>query len=337
MPITILYGLPDNGLADIHALNNGRGLSLIVSGTVGIDAVLPKQRFEATKVYLDGCGTSSVETGPGPLLNHIGDPDSCSKSLALISEIAARIPRPCFNHPAAVARTTRDKVSELLAGIENLDAPKTIRIAPMAPEQLRDVVEAAGMTFPVLVRVAGAHLGLDLVLVESPKSSGEILKLSRNARSLYVTEFRKVSSPDGHYRKWRIVVVGEEIFILHNVVGKEWNVHAASRTPESFEEERQVIESFETKLAPRLRPMFLEIACRLDMDYFGVDCHIGNDGRVTLFEANACMMILQNRHPPPNLWDAPIAKIKEAVFDLLATPQRWRDYSRVSGLLSSPK
>ncbi len=336
MPITVLYGLPDDGLADIHALNNGRGLSLIVSGTVGIDAVLPKQRFEATKIYLDASGTSSVEAGPGPLLNHIGDPDSCSKSLALISEIAARIPRPCFNHPAAVARTTRDKVSKLLGGIENLDAPKTIRIAPIAPERLQDAVEAAGMNFPILVRVAGAHLGLDLVLVESPEASGEILKLSRNARSLYVTEFRKVSSPDGCYRKWRIVVVGKEIFILHNVIGKEWNVHAASRTPESFEEERQSIDSFETKLAPRLRPMFLEIARRLDMDYFGVDCHIANDGRVTLFEANACMMILQNRHPSPNLWDKPIAKIKEAVFDLLATPRRWRDYNRVSGIPSSP-
>jgi glutathione synthase/RimK-type ligase-like ATP-grasp enzyme len=324
MPINVLHGLPDDGKASVSASGQGRQLDIVLPGTVGIVAILPPQRFAVTNTFVDANTTNFLPAGRGPLLNHVADPDRCSKSLALISEIAARSPRPCFNYPDAIARTARDTISVLLAGISGLDVPKTIRIAPLAPERLPAVIETAGMAFPVLVRVAGAHVGKDLVRVGSSEECDEILKLSRDASSFYVTEFRNVVGSDGLYRKTRIVVVGSEIFISHHIVGKAWNVHFTSRVPEGLAEENRIFATFDSEIAPRLRPLFLEIARRLDLDYFGVDCLIGEDGRVTLFEANACMFILRKTDPS----DPPVEHIVEAVLNLLALPSRWRDYPR---------
>jgi hypothetical protein len=80
---------------------------------------------------------------------------------------------------------------------------------------------------------------------------------------------------------------------------------------------------FEREWSSQLRPVFREIATRLELDFFGVDCNIDEDGRVLLFEANPCMNILKNSSPSPNMWDAPIAKIKSAVEERLAAPSTW--------------
>ena len=53
-----------------------------------------------------------VRLGPGALLNHAADPDVCKEvSPADRAHRAARSRRPCFNHPSAIARTTRDEVA----------------------------------------------------------------------------------------------------------------------------------------------------------------------------------------------------------------------------------
>jgi len=65
-------------------------------------------------------------------------------------------------------------------------------------------------------------------------------------------------------------------------------------------------------------------AFRLDLDYFGVDCHIDRNRDVLLFEANACMKVLKNYRPLPNRFEAPIARIRTALESRLAAPDTWR-------------
>jgi hypothetical protein len=55
-----------------------------------------------------------------------------------------------------------------------------------------------------------------------------------------------------------------------------------------------------------------------------VDCALTRTGELLLFEANACMNILENTQPSPNMWDAPIARILGAIETLLVTPSAWR-------------
>ena len=107
------------------------------------------------------------------------------------------------------------------------------------------------------------------------------------------------------------------------IVGDSWLLHAHRRGKSTEAEESRMLEDFDAKLAPRLLATFQEIARRLDLDYFGVDCNISDDGKVLLFEANACMNTLENTATSPNMWDLPIARIKQALCELLARPPRW--------------
>ena len=327
IPINVLFGIPDDRSARVRVVDEGKRLDFVVLGTASIAPYLSK-RFIPQMLYLHAGDEVPVRLGPGALLNHAADADICRESLRLIERIALKVGRPCFNHPSATARTTRDEVARRLSGISGLTVPGTIRTDAATPHQLAEAVARAGLAYPVLIRVAGSHGGLDMVRVAGPEAIEAVSTLRRDGRSLYVTEFRDFASPDGHYRKARIVVVGDQIFLRHFVIGNEWLLHTDKRAENSEQEERAMFAAFDAEWVPRLQPIFSEIGRRLDLDFFGVDCNINSAGQVLLFEANSCMYILNNMLPSPNMWDAPIERIKTAVEDLLAAPAKWRDAKR---------
>lgn len=178
----------------------------------------------------------------------------------------------------------------------------------------------------MLMRVAGFHLGMSLTKVDTPDQVEAVCGgLDRDdSSSLYITEFCDFASGDGLYRKYRIAVVGGEIFLRHLYIGASWLIHRARTIPGTEPEERAFLNSFDAEWVPRLQPMFQEIGHRLDLDFFGVDCNIDASGNVLLFEANACMKILGYTGPKPNIWEAPIARITAAVEERLSRPETWR-------------
>lgn len=329
IPLNVLFGLTDDATARVQISDDGKRLDFALLGTASIVPHISTDRFALNMLYLHPGREVPVRLGPGALLNHVGDPDLCAGALSLIEKIANKVDRPCFNAPAAVARSTRDGVARALAGLDGIDVPKTIRIGSTDPAQVLGAIEDAGMCFPVLLRIAGAHGGEDMLRIDGPDDAAEMARLTPKGRAFYATEFREFASSDGFYRKSRIVVVGEEIFLRHYIVGEGWLLHVGRRAANTEAEEIGSIANFDAALAPRLRPLFQEIGRRLGLDFFGVDCNIEPSGRVILFEANACMLILKNTRPPPNMWDGPVARIVAAVEDLLAAPEKWRDFVRL--------
>jgi hypothetical protein len=327
IPINVLFGVPDERDARIRILDEGRRLDFVVLGTASIVPYL-SQKFALNVLYLHAGEEVPIRLGPGALLNHAADADLCKHALVLIERVVRKVARPCFNHPASVARTTRHEVAQMLSGIPRLVVPGTIRIEATNPGEIKEIVAQAGLAYPILVRVAGAHGGLDMVRIEAPADIDQVARLRRDGRALYVTEFSDFRSPDGRYRKARIVVVGEQIFLRHFVIGYDWLLHTDKRAEDTEREELAMFAAFDSDWVPHLKPVFDEIARRLDLDFFGVDCHLTPTGDVVLFEANSCMYILSNTRPSPNMWDQPIARIKNAVEDLLAAPTKWRDYAR---------
>jgi hypothetical protein len=178
------------------------------------------------------------------------------------------------------------------------------------------------------VRVPGFHGGFNIIRIERKDAIEGIARLRRSGEALYATEFRDFVSPDGRYHKFRVVVVGNEIHLRTCIIGDNWLLGRGYRAPDSEKEERNQLETFDKTLAPHLALAFKEIARRLVVDYFGVDCNIDKNEQVLLFEANACMNILRNNFPPPNIWDAPIRRISAAAEQLLASPEKWRRYAR---------
>jgi hypothetical protein len=331
IPLNVLFGLPDDGKALVSVADDGKRLDFTLTGTASIVSFVSKERFAMSTLYLHPDHQIPVRLGAGPLLNHVADPDICSGALELIEQIVSKVARPCFNAPAAIARTTREGVAHALAGIPGLIVPKTIRTSGGSPEDVMAAARDASLRFPVLVRVAGAHGGLEMVRIDSPGNAEQISELKSGRKPLYVTEFHDFVSPDGLYRKTRIAVVGDEIFLRHHVVGEGWLLHSARRTSNTAAEEIAAFKDFDSGWGTTLRPLFREITRRLDLDFFGVDCNIDAAGNVTLFEANACMLILKNTAPSPNMWDRPIARVVKAVEDLMATPEKWRDFRRFKG------
>jgi len=268
----------------------------------------------------------------GAFLNHIGDADICSQALELARQLVSKTGRACFNHPDAIAGTTRDRVARVLMGIPGLDVPKTIRTAALTPADLRAVVKREGLEYPILIRVVGHHGGTNMVRVDTPSDVDEVDQLDRTIRSeLYVTEFRNVAGPDGLYRKFRIVVVGDDVLMRHMITAENWLVHASHllehrtrRTADSREVESPVFARFDNELREPLLPIFREIGRRLDLDYVGVDCAIRESGEVVLFEANACMTILEQTQKVLNPKAVAINRLREAVANLLASPSKWR-------------
>lgn len=334
--LNVLLGIPDDGAGVVRVAPGGRTViadtpgtgssSFVLRGSANIAPFLSRERFALDRIYVQGRGESRISLGPGAILNHIADPDICSQALADVVTIVERAARPCFNHPLAVARTSRDSVAQLLSGIPRLIVPKTIRVAQRSPAHLRDSASNAGLRYPILVRVVGSHGGEDRVKIDKPESMGDVAQLQHEGRPLFLTEFYDFVSPDGFYRKFRIVVVGDDILVRHCVVGNEWSLHGRGRVtgmgPD--EEEEDLFNTFQSKWAPSLAPVFNEIARRLDLDYFGVDCNIDQAGNVLLFEANACMKVLKNYRPLPNRFEAPIARIRIALENRLGAPDTWR-------------
>jgi len=115
-----------------------------------------------------------------------------------------------------------------------------------------------------------------------------------------------------------------EIFLRHLIIADDWLVHVHDRRAALAEEEIAALANFDSELLPQVRERVLRIADALDMDYFGIDCNLRADGSLLIFEANAMMDVLNNTSPSPNCWDAPIARIHDALASLLFDPARWR-------------
>jgi len=304
-------------------LSGQGGAKVALRGSANILPHIAADRFLGHRFYLQSGSKARLVIGPGALVNNVADPDICPGALAILARIVRKLSRGCFNHPAAVLATARHKVAQQLSGIPGLVVPRAIVVEAPTPDVVRAAVARHGLAYPILVRVAGTHAGKSLMKVDAALETEKIGRLPLRGRRLYCTEFRDFSDPDGRYRKFRVSVIGEEIVLRHCIIADHWLLHATKRAAQTGAEEQAMFDAFDGPRAAHLRPLFREIGRRLGLDYLGVDCHIDSNGRVLLFEANACMNILLNTSPSPNIWDAPIGRIKAALNDRLARPSSW--------------
>ncbi|TCZ86192.1 RimK family alpha-L-glutamate ligase [Lysobacter sp. N42] len=320
-----LNGIPDDRRVLCLYSRRTQGPAYIPTGTASfLSEVAP---------VLPGCEVALLgpdfhvrlhpERLPRTLVNHIGDQDRCSAALRGAAALHKASGLPCFNPPANVQRATRDGVASLLAGIDGLQVPRTIRVTPRHPRELHAAAAAADLCYPLIARIAGDHGGLSMVKLDVPGDSEPLHAIPWGGREMYLTEFVDYADADGLHRKVRLAVVGDGLFARHRVRAPHWLLHAADRDHESLEEEAEFLDGFDARWRPRLEPVVHAVRQRLGLDYFGIDCSLRPDGTVLLFEANPCMQILRNTSPSPNIWDRPISRILDSLLRLLQNPARW--------------
>jgi hypothetical protein len=225
--------------------------------------------------------------------NGVGDADLSADFLDDVRDLSAALTRPVLNPIERIARTRRDRVPDLLAGIPALLAPQVRRVSGEELKQL--AAEPGDLTFPLLLRPAGDHGGDALLRL------GDAAELAREAANAihpayYLTDFVDYASADGWYRKYRLVYVDRAVFPYHLAVSRDWKLHywrsaeEMSRTDWMRAEEEAFLADWR-QIFGAAAPAVEEIGRRMDLDYAGLDCGILPDGRLVLFEANAQMLV----------------------------------------------
>jgi glutathione synthase/RimK-type ligase-like ATP-grasp enzyme len=316
MDYMFIYGIPDDQTGKVLVDAKG-GISIQLSGSANVRPFL-KLPGKAHPFHLQS-GTSQqafkINYWPSVIFNEISDPDSHTTSLKRCEAFCDMQKVTVINRPEAILQTRRDIISENLKNQPGLIMPLTVRFNPETPEDVGQGIAQAGLQYPVIFRQAGDHGGISTVLLNSEADiNAAMYAFALDGRAYYLTEFRDYASPDGLYRKYRVVVVEGKPYLRHMIVSSHWLIHSSSREfmkaqPQYAEEEASVLATFDEKLRPLLSPLTQTLAEKLQLEYFGIDCNVTADNRLLIFEINANMNILTNNQAKPNIWEKPISAI----------------------------
>lgn len=327
--LPLVMGIPDNRQIPVTAGPDG-GFGFGMVGNTRIVTHLPPQvQQKLVRVFCEPdlpvrIPASLRET---PIINAIADPDIAANALGSLAAHVEQTGAACFNHPLAVLGSGRDRVAIKLANVPGLHVPRTLRLRIEEPADLVRAVKENGLSWPLIVRLPGSHVGQDTIRIDSPPQVLHSLReLPWGGHDLYVTEYVDFRDPDGLYRKIRYMIAGTRVLQIHIIRSDGWMVHAKDRKPEDAEWENGELRAFEGNPPESILTTLRAIADAMDLDYFGVDCSLRPDGRLLVFEVNAMMDAL-NR-----VWDPPLPAgvieagdlLEEVVCALLFDPTRWR-------------
>ncbi len=152
----------------------------------------------------------------------------------------------------------------------------------------------AGVGFPLIIRPLDSHAGSGLSCVTTSAELGSYLQ-DRPEGKFDVAAFIDYRSADGLYRKARIAFVRGRPFAVHLAVSTHWMVHYLNaemgESAAKRREEAHFMDDFEVGFARRHQAALAEIADRVGLDYFAIDCAELLDGRLLLFEADVAMVL----------------------------------------------
>ena len=230
------------------------------------------------------------------IFNAIGDADLCSRALAAASAIVARSTAPIINPPAAVLATARLANASRLGALADVVSPRMAALTrrSLAAGDGPALLGHVGLGFPLLLRSPGFHTGRHFVKVEREDELAAAVALLPGDDVLAI-QYLDARGADGKSRKYRVMMIGGEIFPLHMAASLDWKVHYFTAEmadhPEHRAEEAAFLSDLPRVLGPRALAALTRIRDLLSLDYGGVDFGLGADGEVLLFEANATMVV----------------------------------------------
>jgi tetratricopeptide (TPR) repeat protein len=265
-------------------------LTTAESGNVPFRFLLPKDRYTRLSWFIQYATPGQALPPYDVVFNAIGDPDFAGPTAANVGAFLGACRAPVLNDPARVAATARHRAGELFAGLADVIVPEVVRLED-------GDAASCGLAPPVLVRPVGAHGGKGLARIDT-KAAPASARWPAGAAA-YVTAFHDFASPDGFYRKYRMIFVGGQAFPYHLAIARDWKVHhgaaAMADDPARIAEELAFLEDPEAAIGARALSAVRAIGERIALDYAGVDFAVTPGGQVLLFEANATMLV----HPEP--------------------------------------
>ena len=303
--IIFTFGVNDKGSADIKSDDRGQP-KIHVDGSCNAIGNIDLGSRKSISLLIYG-GNSRQPTFDSPqrpalIFNQISNPDTHKVSLQRCKELCQSLDGvPVINHPDAVQDSSRDAVYRKLRHIEGLRIPKTVRCVPESPQHVFNLIESEGFEFPVIFRTAGEHNSMNMVLIKGSHDLEKLNAFAFDGSDHYLIEFIDCADERGIYTKYRIMMVDGKPYSRHVLFGTDWLVNSDSyeymkANPEAGKP-LAMLDNFDANVLPRAESVLTEVANRMKLDFFGIDCHIDDDGQLLIFEANANMFALTDSVP----------------------------------------
>ena len=261
------------------------------------------------------------------MVNLLSDVDSGSEQLRQAAQLIDRVGKPVVNHPCKVLLTGREQVSQTLAHIPRCCVPTTRHCSGAA---LVEMISSGSLAdaFPLVARVTGTHGGDRMERIDTNLELARFIEACPGS-DFYISRYVDYRSPDGFFRKYRFMYVGDEVLPYHLAIGEGWKVHHVSTNmgdhPWMQAEERRFLEEPQSAFGPHACETLQAIRGAIGLDYFGIDCALDQDGRVLVFEVNASMLVHLRNEQFPYKNDA-VLRIKSAFASMLRRKMETRSH-----------
>jgi len=300
-------------------------LQLVSSGGGNIPTApfLDDRVFLTTVVVADHLDPATELPPHRLIFNAIGDADLCEPALDAAIRLTARSNAPVINDPRAVKKTGRIDNAARLSALPGVVTPKTLPAtrAVLAGREGAAWIADHRFAFPLLLRSPGYHTGRNFVLVEKADELTEAAA-ALPGEELLVIEYLDARGADGNARKYRVMMIGGEIFPLHLAISRDWKVHYFTSDmadhPDHRTEEMAFLNDMPAVLGKKAFAALTAIRNALGLDYAGIDFGLNADGDLLLFEANATMVIASPDADPRWAYrHAAITSVIEAVVAMI--------------------
>ncbi len=216
-----------------------------------------------------------------------------ARALFAADAMAARLGKPVINPGRRIAAMTRDGAAGLLAGLPNAVVP------PHLPWNSAET-PPADLPWPMLIRPRFSHAGQALVKLDGAADLVAWTAVHPN-QDVFLTPFIDFRSPDGFWRKFRVIFVDGEPWPFHLAIHDHWAVwyYNTSMATDAWKraEEERLLADITRVFPPAAMAALRELAARIGLDYFGLDCALMPDGRLVVFEVETGM-IVHNQDDP---------------------------------------
>jgi tetratricopeptide (TPR) repeat protein len=257
---------------------------------VPVDFLLDRKTTSFSKLYVLDEEQMRHETLPphDVIFNAIAESDEAVEALRMARAFIDGQAKPSLNAPERVLGVGRRHLGATLAGVNCV----------VAPVEEVDAQRLGGgespFVFPIIARPLGSHAGHDLARL------GSVEELSAyasrvGAPAYFVSPFIDYASGDGNYRKYRVVFVDGEPYPVHLAISPDWMIHYYNAPMGEHQwmrdEEAAFMADMGSVFTDSLQSALREIAAAVDLEYFGIDCSVGPDGRLIVFEADPAMLV----------------------------------------------
>ncbi len=278
-----------------HAPSEKRSLLVLCTpgdwqANVPVDFLFERKTTSFCKLYLLDRAQALQESLPpyDVVLNAIAESDEAVDVLNLARAFLDAQEKPSLNAPERVIAIGRRRLGETLAGVDCM-------VAPVAQVDGKGLAAAQSpFAFPVIARPVGSHAGHDLARLTNSQELGAYAE-QVGAAQYFVSPFIDYVNDDGNYRKYRIVFVDGEPYPVHQAISPNWMIHYYNAPMADHQWMRDEEAAFMAELGSvftdGLQKTLRDLAAAVGLEYFGIDCAIGPDGRLIVFEADTAMLV----------------------------------------------